>query len=223
MDINGDKLADLVVTKIEGQLGLFDSIKTRIYLHLGTGKGNFNADKRIVIDGVSIDPEFIDMNGDGKLDLVTSRLRTDLLKQAANSVLLGDVTITYEVFQFDPQKNGFMSDPVFEKQIFVRKSDLEKTGAGAVPLVFIRGDLTGDGRPDMIVIDPKTNELMIHPGRIKDVGRGPQIDFDKTAHYTIKVDKHPKGLQLMDVNNDGINDIILYYNGSVGLVLSEKK
>src|SRR5579862_670398 len=223
VDINADKLADLVVTKVEGQLGLFDSIKTRIYLHLGTGKGNFNADKRIVIDGVSIDPEFIDMNGDGYLDLVTSRLRTDLLKQAANSVLLGDVTITYEVFQFDPQRNGFMPEPVFEKQIFVRKSDLEKTGAGAVPLVFIRGDLTGDGRPDMIVIDPKTNELQIHPGRIKDVGRGPQIDFDKTAHYTIKLDKHPKGLQLMDLNSDGLNDIMLYYNGSLGLVLSEKQ
>ena len=223
VDINADKIADLVVTKIEGQLGLFDSIKTSIYLHLGTGKGNFNADKRIVIDGVSIDPEFIDMNGDGMLDVVVSRLRTDLLKQAANSVLLGDVTITYEVFQFDPKTNSFMADPVFEKEIFVRKSDLEKTGAGAVPLVFIRGDLTGDGRPDMIVIDPKTNELRIHPGRIKDVGRGPQIDFDKTPHFTIKVDKHPKGLQLMDVNSDGINDIILYYNGTVGLVLSERK
>lgn len=220
VDINGDKLADLVVTKIEGQLGLFDSIKTSIYLHLGTGKGNFNADKRIVIDGVSIDPQFIDMNGDGKLDVVTSRLRTDLLKQAANTLILGDVAITYEVFQFDPKTNGFLPDPVFDKQILVRKSDLEKTGGGAVPLVFIRGDLTGDGRPDMIVVDPKTSELLIHPGRLRDGG---QIDFDKTAHYSIKLDKHPKGLQLMDVNGDGINDILLYYNGSVGLVLSEKK
>jgi hypothetical protein len=223
VDINADHLADLVVTKVEGQLGLFDSIKTSIYLHLGTGKGNFNADKRIVIDGVSISPEFIDMNGDGKLDVVTSRLRTDLLKQAANSVLLGDVTITYEVFQFDPKTNGFMPDPVYEKQIFVRKSDLEKTGIGAIPLVFIRGDLTGDGRPDMVVIDPKANELLIHPGRVKDVGRGPQIDFDKTAHYTIKINEHPKDLQLMDLNGDGINDIMLYYNGSLGLVLSERK
>jgi len=223
IDINGDGLADLVVTKVEGQLGLFDSIKTSIYLHLGTGKGNFNADRRIKIDGVSIDPEFIDMNGDGKLDVITSRLRTDLLKQAANSLILGDVGISYEVFQFDPEKNNFMPDPVFEKQILVRKNDLEKTGAGAVPLVFVRGDLTGDGRPDLIVVDPKTSELLIHPGRLKDYGRGPVIDFDKTPHYAIKIDRHPKGLQLMDVNGDGINDIILYYNGTVGVVLSEKK
>lgn len=223
VDINADKLADLVVTKIEGQLGLFESIKTSIYLHIGTGKGNFSPNKRIVIDGVSIDPEFIDMNGDGKLDVVTSRLRTDLFKQAANSVLLGDVAINYEVFQFDPAKGEFISQPVFEKQILVRRADLEKTGAGAVPLVFIRGDLTGDGRPDMIVVDPKTMELLIHPGRIKEGAHGPQIDFDKTAHYSVKLDKHPKGLQLMDVNGDGINDILLYYNGSVGIVLSEKK
>jgi hypothetical protein len=223
VDINADKLADLVVTKIEGQLGLFESIKTSIYIHLGTGKGNFNADKRIMIDGVSIDPEFIDMNGDGKLDVMTSRLRTDLLKQAASAVFFGDLAITYEVFQFDPAKNEFIPDPVYEKQIFVRKGDLEKTGAGAVPLVFIRGDLTGDGRPDMIVIDPKSSQLLIHPGRSKNTGSGPRIDFDPTPHYSIKLDQHPRGLQLMDLNADGINDIVLYYNNSVGLILTARK
>src|SRR2546426_4471071 len=106
------------------------------------------------------------MNGDGKLDVVTSRLRTDLFKQATNMGLFGDVTITYEVFQFDPDGKppGFFTHPVFDKPILISKKDLEKTGAGAVPLVFIRGDLTGDGRPDMIVIDPRTNTLNIHPG-----------------------------------------------------------
>jgi hypothetical protein len=223
VDINGDKLADLVVTKIEGQLGLFESIKTSIYIHLGTGKGNFIPGQIIMIDGVSIDPEFIDMNGDGKLDVVTSRLRTDLLKQAANSVLFGDVAITYEVFQFDPAKNEYLKDPVFEKQILVARKDLEKTGAGAVPLLFIRGDVTGDGRPDLIAIDPKTNELRIHPGREKNTGSGPRIDFDGTAHYSIKIDRHPKGLQLMDINGDGINDIILYYGDAVGLIMTHKR
>ncbi len=223
VDINGDKIADLVVTKIEGQLGLFESIKTSIYIHLGTGRGNFIPGQIISIDGVSIDPEFIDMNGDGKLDVVTSRLRTDLFKQAANAAIFGDVAITYEVFQFDSAQNLYLKDPVYDKQILVARKDLEKTGAGAVPLLFIRGDVTGDGRPDMIAIDPKTNELNIHPGREKNAGAGPRIDFDGTAHYSIKIDRHPKALQLMDINGDGISDIILYYNGAVGLVTTHKR
>lgn len=221
-DINNDKLADLVVTKVEGQLGLWDSIRTNVYLHLGTGKGNFVADRRIAIDGVSIDPEFIDMNGDGYLDVVTSRLRTDLMKQAVNAVLLGDVALSYEIFQFDPARNSFLADPVFEKRILVRREDLNKTGAGAVPLVFIRGDLSGDGRPDLLVMDPKRKELLIHPGVVEDAGRGPRIGFDGTAHWRIPVERHPKGIQVMDVNSDGATDILLYYNGVVGLVLSRK-
>jgi hypothetical protein len=217
-DLNGDKLADLVVTKIEGQLGLWESIKTSIYVHLGTGKGNFVADKRISIDGVSIDPEFIDMNGDGALDAMTSRLRTDLMKQAVNAVLLGDVAISYEVFQFDPPRNTFLPEPVFERRILVRREDLDKTGAGAVPLVFVRGDLSGDGRPDLLVVDPKHKELQIHPGRTEDAGKGPRIGFDGTAHWRVKLERHPKGVQVLDVNSDGQADILLYYNGTLGVV-----
>lgn len=222
VDINRDKLADLVVTRVGGELGLWDSIKTSVYLHLGTGKGNFVADKRIVIDGVSIEPEFIDMDLDGKLDVVTSRLRTDLMKKAVEAFVLGDISISYEVFQFDPGKNNFLSEPVYEKSILVARRDLEKTGAGAIPMVFIRGDLTGDGRPDLLTVDPKTLELLIHPGRVLDTNQGPRIDFDGTAHRRIKVDRFPKGVMVFDVNGDGLNDVILHYAGLVGLVMASR-
>lgn len=222
-DLNRDGLADLVVTKVEGQLGLWDSIKTSIYLHLGTGRGNFVADRRIVIDGVSIEPEFIDMNLDGKLDVFTSRLRTDLIRQAVSALVLGDIAISYEVFQFDPKEGGLLADPVFEKVIFLARNDLEKSGAGAVPLVFIRGDLSGDGRPDLVVVDPKKKELQIHPGRVQETGSGPRIGFDGTAHWRVDVPRHPDGLQVLDVNSDGLSDILLYYKGAVGLVLAGKR
>lgn len=223
LDINTDKLADLVVTRVGGELGLWDSIKTSVYLHLGTGKGNFVADRRIVIDGVSIDPEFIDMNGDGKLDVVTSRLRTDLMKKAVEAFVLGDISISYEVFQFDPGKNTFLSEPVFEKSILVARKDLEKTGAGAVPLVFIRGDLTGDGRPDLLQVDPKTLELLVHPGKVLDTNAGPRINFDGTPHWRVKLDRFPRGLQVFDVNGDGLNDVILHYAGLLGFVMAYKR
>jgi hypothetical protein len=222
-DLNQDGLADLVVSKVEGQLGLWDSIKTSVYLHLGTGRGNFVADKRIVIDGVSIEPEFIDMNQDGKLDVFTSRLRTDLIRQAVSALVLGDIAISYEVFQFDPKEGGLLADPVFEKVIFVARKDLEKTGAGAVPLVFIRGDLSSDGRPDLMVLDPKAKELQIHPGRLQETGSGPRIGFDGTAHWRVPVERHPDGVHVLDVNSDGLNDIVLNHKGALGLALARRR
>jgi hypothetical protein len=223
VDINQDNLADLVVTRVGGELGLWDSIKTSVYLHLGTGKGNFVADKRIVIDGVSMEPEFIDMNGDGKLDVVTSRLRTDLMKQAVSAFVLGDLAISYEVFQFDPKKDTFLPEPVYEKVIHVAKRDMEKTGMGAVPMVFVRGDLSGDGRPDLLTVDPKTLEVLIHPGRAVQTNDGARISFDGTPHWRVKIDRFPKGVQVFDVNGDGLNDVILHYAGLLGLVMAHRR
>ncbi len=222
VDFDRDRIADLVVTRIEGTVGLWDSIKTSIYLHRGTGRGNFSPDKRIQIDGVSIDPGFIDMDLDGKLDAVTSRLRTDLVKQAVDAFVLGDIAISYEVFQYDPKEETFLADPVYEKRIFVARGDLEKTGAGAVPLVFIQGDLSGDGRPDQLVIDPKRNELNIHPGVSRETRHGPRIGFDGTPHWTIRLERHPKAIGVADVNGDGVGDILLYHSGMLGLALSRR-
>jgi hypothetical protein len=223
VDIDRDGLADLVVTRVSGELGLWDSIQTSIYLHLGTGKGNFVADKRIAIDGVSIDPEFIDLDGDGKLDAATSRFRTDLMKQAVSAFVLGDVAISYEIFQFDPAGGGFLPDPVFEKVLFVPRKDIEKTGIGAVPMVFFRGDLSGDGRPDMVVLDPKTQELQIHPGVVRETGSGKRIGYDGTAHWRVKVGRHPRALAVADANGDGANDVLLYFDDAVGFVQSARR
>ena len=223
-DINGDGLADLAVTKIEGMLGFMDSIKTSIFIHRGTGRGNFVADSVLKIDGVSVDPMFTDMNGDGAKDCLVSRFRTDILAQAVKALILGDVAVTYEVFQFQPRTGRFIDVPVYAYDVFVTTDDIKKKGVASAPMVFIVGDHSGDGRADMVYINPKTTELELRRGVDWYTGSRRTIDFQKHAFWKAKLGAgHPKRVRIQDVNGDGTNDVMLLHRGTLGLVLSKKK
>jgi hypothetical protein len=222
LDFNQDGISDLVVTRVVGQLGLLESLQTNVYLHIGTGRGNFTSDKHIKVAGVSIDPSFVDMNNDGALDCMVSRLRTDLLSQGGQLVLFGDIPITYEIFQFDKERKMFLSDPVFDKKVLVSREDLQKKGVATVPLVFVQGDLSGDSRADMVFIDPSTEELQIMRGRVHRSGGKDVIGFEPSPFFRKRIDRHPKGVQIYDMNGDGINDIVLIHSGTIGVLQSKR-
>jgi hypothetical protein len=223
-DINADDRMDLIVTKIEGELGLLDSIKTRIYPHLGTGRANFQADSLIFIDGISLNPSFLDMNGDGKLDVLTSRLRTDLIRQAISTGIFGDITVTYEVFQFDGARNTYSTSAVYGRDILIPTDDIRKPGAATRPFFYVAGDLSGDGRPDAVTYDPKRRRVEVHRGRsIWEAGGGRQIiDFEKNvaASHPIEGDHDPKWLGFFDLDGDKRTDIVLNYGSMVVILLS---
>ncbi len=218
-DVDGDKLPDLIVTKLEGQVGLFESLRTRIYVCFGsTGRGNYSPNLFIAIHGVSIDPLFIDMDKDGTLDLLSSRLRTDIVKQGLTQILLGDLSIDYEVFQFDKGKGRYSESPVYSYPVRLKLQEIEKKGASSRPLLFVTADLTGDGRPDQVRVEPKSETLEVHPGR----NIGGTIDFDPTPHKEHKLERYPKFISFWDVNADGLEDIVLHYGGMVGLLVSKR-
>jgi len=223
-DINGDGIMDFVVTKIEGQLGFLKSIKTRIYPHLGTGRGNFQPDNNIFVDGVSLNPVFLDMNGDGTLDVLTSRLRTDILEQAVNAAVFGDITVTYEVFQFDKARNSYLIDPVFSYDVRIPIDDMKNMGAGSRPLFQVAKDMSGDGRPDAVIYDPKTSSVEVRRGRVgwQDNGKREVINFEKdvAASFAIEKKNPPKWMTFLDIDGDGRQDVILDYNGLVKILLS---
>ncbi len=219
-DINADRNTDLIVTKIYGEVGLFDSIKTNIILCYGNGKGGFTADAVINIDGVSNDPQIVDMNGDGRLDLMTSRLRTDIINKALEGFVLGDIRIDYEVFQFDPSNNKPRPEAVYSYPVAVTFKDIKEKGAASRPMMNVTGDFSGDGRPDQIRLDPKTDSIEFHEGR--DTARG-NIDFTPTPWQIYKPERNPKALIVYDVNGDRLADLLMLYSGQVGILLSTKK
>lgn len=223
LDIDKNGLVDLVVTRVTGQLGLLESLETRVYLHMGTGRGNFTSDKCIKVAGVSIDPGFMDMNVDGSLDCIVSRLRTDILSQGGQLALMGDIPITYEVFQFDKDRGGYLIDPVFSRQVNVNKDDLQKKGAATVPLLYISGDFSGDGRPDMIFLDPQAEEVQLMRGRVHRADGRDVIGFEPSPFFRKKLTEgHPKGLWIGDMNGDGLSDAMFYYGGQMAVMESRR-
>jgi hypothetical protein len=222
-DVDGDTILDLIVTKIQGELGLLESIKTRIYVHLGTGKANFRPDSEIFIDGISLNPMFIDMDGDKGLDVLTTRLRTDIIAKGLEGAFFGDITVTYEVFQFDPKTRKHHRDPVFWYDVRIPKDEITRKGAASRPLFQVPGDLSGDGRPDAVYLNPKTSKLEVRKGRVKwAAGNIPQIDFELDAAGTFDIDREnpPKWMSYNDLDGDGRKDIILNYYGQLVMLLS---
>ena len=219
-DINADRNLDLIVTKVHGELGLFDSIKTTIYLCFGNGTGDYSAQGMIKIDGVSNEPQVVDMNGDGCLDLLTSRLRTDIVAKAIEGGILGDIRVDYEVFQFDPKKGRLRESPVYSYPVAMTLKDIKEKGAASRPMMHVTGDFSGDGRPDQVRYNPKTDTIEFHEGR--DTGRG-DIDFTPMEWQSYKPERPPKYMVISDVSGDGLADLLLVYAGQVGLLISKPK
>ncbi len=219
LDVNGDAIPDLVVTKVEGDLGLLTSLKTSILPYLGTGRSNFQADATIRIDGVSLSPQFLDMDGDGKLDCLASRLRTDVLAGAFAVKVLGDITLSYEIFQHDGVK---FEGPVWSRDLRVTLDDIQKRGAASRPLLHVPGDLSGDGRPDLVMFNPKTSAVEVYRGRPAwNLGsKRAVIDFEKDVALSHPVERDPKWMTFQDLDGDGRTDVLLQYASLLVLLYS---
>lgn len=216
IDLNGDKLPELVVTKIEGQLGMVESLQTNIYIHRGNGKAAFTPEQSLLIPGLSIFPTFIDMDGDGKLDLYATFVSTGVIQKLLEAKIMGDVNITTGVWRCTDE--GY-KDMDYTKDLLVKSEVIEKRSG--VPVVYIGGDFNGDKRPDMIIVQPG-KEIGIHMGRKHYKGGSTTIGFEANPSQSIPITDQPDFVQFFDINGDGITDLICTYKGSATLVISKR-
>lgn len=160
VDLDKDGFADLVATKTLGEIGVFETLRTQILMWRGSKAGwNEAAPDRVIGQkGVATDPEFIDMDGDGKLDLVCSSLRMDYFTNVKRAITKS-ITITYSVYL---QKDGFFSDePDFTRDVTLDLDAVERRN-GAENVSF-EADVNGDKIKDMLVRSER-GKLRIVPG-----------------------------------------------------------
>ncbi len=223
-DVNNDKKPDLVIIKNRYPLGPLGSIETQIFIHYGDGKGDFTGAKSLNIRGTSLpgySPQFTDLNNDGYLDIFSSRVDVDIFKKVIEQFIMRDIAINFDVYQFIPLKGEH--EFVETKEVYLNLGEFLKNPLRSLSLVIVSPDLTKDGRPDLVVADPKGDNLKIFRGKEKFGSDGrSEIGFEKDPEIEIKLDRHPRWLSFQDVNNDGLNDIILYHKSAVGLLLSKK-
>ncbi len=219
-DLGGNGSLDMVVSYTEGEIGLFESISTRLLIYMGQfGEPYLQLpQQQIHIRGISIAPMLADVNGDGKLDLVVSSFRTDLM-QGLRKALLDNFTITYYVYEYDPGKGKFSETPDIDQDVVVDSKMVEK-GRGA-PLARFDGDFDGDGRKDMLLareVGDDQCQLLVRRGQ-KAVGILGE-EFEKNE-YVLRTIEPPRGIVLADLNGDGRTDYILQYTNRIEINTSK--
>lgn len=219
-DLNGDRAPEMIVTKTRGEIGVFESITTDIYVLYGKAGAAYPAipDQIIKIRGVSIFPQFIDINRDGFKDVIVSCFRTDLISVSASAVI-DSFTFTYYIYTFDGQAGILADVPAYDVAVSISREMLEKGGRN-LPLVLFSGDFDADGRNDMLTMRGD-GVLSVHRGkRVVGMVHRSEIGFEKDEYLRLELDA-PRWIDVLDMNKDGKSDLLLHY-GSRAIVLLSK-
>jgi FG-GAP-like repeat len=194
VDLNGDGKLDLVVTRVDvqttggGEVSESTTIRSThgsLAVMLGHGDGTFTEAFNTV--GTGIDPTYVaavDLNGDGRLDLVT----TGLLANGFISVLFGH------------------GDGTFNQPMSITVGPT----AGGVKV----GDLNGDGKPDLVVLDKRPDPRFQGGKLVSLLGHG---DGTFDAGRSVAVEGTLEAFALGDFSGDGRLDAMVADSRRVGL------
>jgi len=208
-DVDRDGVIDLVVTRTEGELGVFETLRTQQRIHRGRPGAagaewdEARPDVAINLKGVTDEPLLIDWDGDGRRDLILSTYRMDMFSNLQRAVT-DSLTITYLIFRQRDRAAAeglFGEEPDFTLDVEVPLDVLQRRGGHKAAL--FDPDFDGDGVRDRVERTP-SGELRVVMGRVLDG----EVGFAEEAPIELTVGR-TEPPRVIDLDGDGRDELLL--------------
>jgi hypothetical protein len=202
-DLDGDGRVDLVVQKFSAKGGIF-SAETQVQVYYGRrtgGRDLFSGtpDQTLKENGVQIAAYVVDLDGDGRLDMIVPAVKLGLTQFIQ---MLLSKTFDVEVSLYFMGKDGrYPASPTHRRSISVQ---VDFKGHDSQPVYEVE-DLNGDGRPDILTSADTTELEGFYGDPARTFGKRPDLRF------RVKLPRNGERARAMRLNADGRADVVITY------------
>ncbi len=199
-DLNQDGYADAVVTKQTAK-GL-TNFRGVVSVWWGGPEGfGEDPDQMIISEGTaSVGARFMDVNGDGRKDLVLPSIKFSIAA-IIRILVTRSIKVYFNIFLLNDD-DRLSERPDFTKEV---KFKIDLSGESDSQAMDLEGDYNGDKRTDFVFATGK-DELAVYLGEPAGKGRL----FSKNPAAKVRADAYGE-LTSHDLNDDGYFDMIIYY------------
>lgn len=203
-DLDGDAIPDILTESTYSE-GLFDR-RNEFRLHLGHKGQDLvsyrpEPDALIASEGILFDPISTDIDGDGRMDLLTRKARFSF-GRIIRALISGGMNLELQFYKMT-QNATYPDEANYSTNTRVRFS--RTSGQVDIP-AFEVADFDGDGIQDML-LQSDVDELGFYRGV-----PGDELFAELAAVVNVKLPRNGELADSIDVNGDGRIDLIMRYS-----------